>query len=162
MHEQLVRETCSNNSHKKLARNRTRSIWCEKLPREIFCCKSVWHTYKLLARVPCMSHSYVCRGLYFLLRILWVCVCRIGLTADARILVNRARIECQSHKLTVEDPVTLEYITRFIAQLKQVQLTEQYCNMYVKLIINCCMLWPFVSSSSDISTDSCWRFDVVI
>jgi len=42
-----------------------------------------------------------------------------GLTADARILINRARIECQSHKLTVEDPVTLEYITRFIAQLKQ-------------------------------------------
>jgi len=42
-----------------------------------------------------------------------------GLTADARILINRARIECQSHKLTVEDPVTLEYITRFLAQLKQ-------------------------------------------
>ncbi|XP_067125053.1 proteasome subunit alpha type-7 [Centruroides vittatus] len=42
-----------------------------------------------------------------------------GLTADARILIDRARIECQSYKLTVEDPVTLEYITRFIAQLKQ-------------------------------------------
>ncbi|CAH1109013.1 unnamed protein product [Psylliodes chrysocephalus] len=42
-----------------------------------------------------------------------------GLTADARILINRAQIECQSHKLTVEDPVTLEYITRYIASLKQ-------------------------------------------
>jgi len=42
-----------------------------------------------------------------------------GLTADARILIDRARVECQSHKLTVEDPVTLEYITRYVAQLKQ-------------------------------------------
>ncbi|CAB0038161.1 unnamed protein product [Trichogramma brassicae] len=42
-----------------------------------------------------------------------------GLTADARVLINRAQIECQSHKLTVEDPVTLEYITRYMASLKQ-------------------------------------------
>jgi len=42
-----------------------------------------------------------------------------GLTADARILMNRSRVECQTHRLTVEDPVTLEYITRVIAQLKQ-------------------------------------------
>ena len=37
-----------------------------------------------------------------------------GLTADARVLIDRAIGECQQHKLVVEDPVTVDYITRYI------------------------------------------------
>lgn len=42
-----------------------------------------------------------------------------GLNADARILVDKARLESQSHRLSVEDPVTIEYITKYIAGVQQ-------------------------------------------
>ncbi|PWN38264.1 N-terminal nucleophile aminohydrolase [Meira miltonrushii] len=48
-----------------------------------------------------------------------VCLAFAGLTADARILIDKARIECQSHRLTVEDPVTIDYITRHVAGIQQ-------------------------------------------
>ncbi|XP_017836355.1 proteasome subunit alpha type-7-1B isoform X2 [Drosophila busckii] len=42
-----------------------------------------------------------------------------GLTADARVLIKRAQSEAQSHKLNFERPATVEYMTRFLAKLKQ-------------------------------------------
>lgn len=44
----------------------------------------------------------------------------LGLTADGRILIDKARVECQSHRLTVEDPVSIEYITKHVAGIQQV------------------------------------------
>lgn len=42
-----------------------------------------------------------------------------GLNADARILIDKARVEAQSSKLTLEDPVTIEYLTRYVAGVQQ-------------------------------------------
>lgn len=47
------------------------------------------------------------------------CLAFAGLNADARILVDKARLEAQSHRLTVEDPATIEYMTKYVAGVQQ-------------------------------------------
>ena len=42
-----------------------------------------------------------------------------GLHADSRILVDYARVQCQVHRLTYDEPVRIKTITRKLADIKQ-------------------------------------------
>ncbi|MHA1237424.1 MAG: archaeal proteasome endopeptidase complex subunit alpha [Candidatus Hodarchaeales archaeon] len=48
-----------------------------------------------------------------------VAVAIAGLTADARILVNQARVQAQIHQITYNESITIENLTRRLADIKQ-------------------------------------------
>ncbi|KAL0210738.1 hypothetical protein P9112_009036 [Eukaryota sp. TZLM1-RC] len=48
-----------------------------------------------------------------------IVTCFAGLNADARVLIDRARVHAQNHRLTVEDPISLKAMADFVSKTQQ-------------------------------------------
>ena len=68
-------------------------------------------------------------------------------------LIGKARVECQSHRLTVEDAVSVEYITRHVAGIQQVP-SIYLVNLFVQKYTQSGGVRPFGISTLIIGFDS--------
>lgn len=48
-----------------------------------------------------------------------ICLAFAGLIADARVLINKARVQAQSTRLSLDEPISVESLTKYIAGVQQ-------------------------------------------